>query len=158
MIKSDFSEFAKIIKEFITLFDELIPIEQEKLDAAVKNRVTFVEECMHKEQAAVLRLRGLEQKREKEQTELGMENYRFRQILEEIPEETASIFRPLFEQLSQQVQTLQSLNESTRDSIEVNLHVIQSSLAADHTGRDTYSASGKRNAPDNKKHFTSRKV
>ena len=152
MIKSDFSEFAKIIKEFITLFDELIPIEQEKLDAAVKNRVTFVEECMHKEQAAVLRLRGLEQKREKEQTELGMENYRFR------PEETASIFRPLFEQLSQQVQTLQSLNESARDSIEVNLHVIQSSLAADHTGRDTYSASGKRNAPDNKKHFTSRKV
>ncbi len=32
---------------------------------AVNNRVSFVEESMHKEQAAILKLRGLEQKREK---------------------------------------------------------------------------------------------
>ena len=61
---NDFTDFKKIIEELIALFDHLIPIEQEKLDAAIKNRVTFVEDCMHKEQAAVLQLRGLEQKRE----------------------------------------------------------------------------------------------
>lgn len=82
---NDFTAFTKVIEEFITLFDHLIEIEQEKLDAAVKNRVTFVEDCMHKEQAAVLQLRGLEQKREAEQKHLGMEGYTFRQILEEAP-------------------------------------------------------------------------
>ena len=45
---NDFTAFSKIIEEFIALFDHLIPIEQEKLDAAVKNRITFVEDCMHK--------------------------------------------------------------------------------------------------------------
>ena len=78
---NDFTAFSKIIEEFIALFDHLIPIEQEKLDAAVKNRITFVEDCMHKEQAAVLQLRGLEQKREAQQKLLGMEGYTFRQIL-----------------------------------------------------------------------------
>ena len=69
---NDFSAFIEIIEEFIQLFDELIPVEQEKLDAAIKNRITFVEECMNKEQAAVLKLRGLEQKRENAKKALGM--------------------------------------------------------------------------------------
>ena len=89
---NDFSQFTEIIKEFIALFDNLIPIEQEKLDAAVKNRITFVEDCMHKEQAAVLKLRGLEQRREAEQKRLGMEGYTFRQILEHVPDDDR--FRP----------------------------------------------------------------
>ena len=42
---NDFTAFTTIIEELIALFDHLIPIEQEKLDAAVKNRVTFVEDC-----------------------------------------------------------------------------------------------------------------
>ena len=88
---NDFTAFSKIIEEFIALFDHLIPIEQEKLDAAVKNRITFVEDCMHKEQAAVLQLRGLEQKREAQQKLLGMEGYTFRQILEHAPEEEVAV-------------------------------------------------------------------
>ena len=44
----EFSNYIKILEEFIDFFDNLIPIEQEKLDAAIKNRVSFVEECMQK--------------------------------------------------------------------------------------------------------------
>ena len=50
---NDFSAFADLMKQFIELFDTLIPIEQDKLDATVKNRVAIVEDFMHKEQAAV---------------------------------------------------------------------------------------------------------
>ena len=142
---NDFTAFTKVIEEFITLFDHLIEIEQEKLDAAVKNRVTFVEDCMHKEQAAVLQLRGLEQKREAEQKHLGMEGYTFRQILEEAPEEVSASLSP-------------SVSESAKDIIEVNLHMIQSALASEGPGRDIYSASGKKTDNDNRKRFTSRSV
>lgn len=154
----DFSVFIQLIEEFIAFFDELIPVEQEKLDAAIKNRVSFVEECMHKEQAAILRLRGLEQKRENEQKQLDMEGYSFRQILEHVPEDTAAILSPLFDRLSEQVRVLQSLSEDAKSSIEVNLHMIQSALAADSSGRETYSASGTKKEAENKKHFTSRSV
>lgn len=154
----EFLNFIKIIEEFIDFFDNLIPIEQEKLEAAIKNRVSFVEECMHKEQAAVLRLRGLEQKREKEQEKLGMKDYTFRQILEEAPEDVASVLKPLFDKMSEQVTQFQSISDNAKDIIEVNLHVIQSSLAGNSPGRETYSASGKKNDNKNPNHFTSRSV
>lgn len=155
---ADFSNFIKIIEEFIDFFDNLIPIEQEKLEAAIKNRVSFVEECMHKEQAAVLRLRGLEQKREREQENLGMKDYTFRQILEKVPAEVSSVLKPLFDRMSEQVTQFQSISDSAKDIIEVNLHVIQSSLAEQTPGRETYSASGKKNNTENHNHFTSRSV
>ncbi len=154
----EFSNYIKIIEEFIDFFDSLIPIEQEKLDAAVKNRVSFVEECMHKEQAAVLRLRGLEQKREKEQESLGMKDYTFRQILEKVPEDIYSFLKPLFDRMSEQVTQFQSISDSAKDMIEVNLHLIQASLAEKTPGRETYSASGKKSDSDQPNHFTSRSV
>jgi microcompartment protein CcmL/EutN len=155
---SEFSNFIKIIEEFIDFFDHLIPIEQEKLEAAIKNRVSFVEECMHKEQAAVLRLRGLEQKREKEQERLGMKDYSFRQILDRVPEDVSSVLKPLFDRMSEQVRQFQSISDNAKDIIEVNLHVIQSSLAEKAPGRETYSASGQKKDHDTTKHFTSRSV
>ena len=155
---NDFTAFTKIIEELITLFDHLIPIEQEKLDAAVKNRVSFVEDCMHKEQAAVLQLRGLEQKRESEQKRLGMEGYAFRQILECAPEEAAAILNPLFDQLAERVRTFQSVSASARDIIEVNLHVIQRALAAEGPGKATYSAAGQKKNDNKRNNFTSRSI
>lgn len=155
---NDFTAFTKIIEELVTLFDHLIPIEQEKLDAAVKNRVSFVEDCMHKEQAAVLQLRGLEQKRESEQKRLGMEGYTFRQILEHAPEEAVSILNPLFDQLAERVRTFQSISASARDIIEVNLHVIQSALVSETRGKATYSAAGQKKDDNKRNNFTSRSI
>lgn len=154
----EFSNFIKIIEEFIDFFDTLIPIEQEKLEAAIHNRVSFVEESMHKEQAAVLRLRGLEQKREKEQEKLGMKDYTFRQILENAPDNVSSELSPLFDRMSEQVRQFQSISGNAKDIIEVNLHVIQSSLAEKAPGRETYSASGRKNDNESPNHFTSRSV
>ena len=47
-----------------TLFRSLTTVEQQKLDAAVANDLSILEDCMKKEQAFVLRLRGLEQQRD----------------------------------------------------------------------------------------------
>ena len=153
---NDFTAFTKVIEEFITLFDHLISIEQEKLDAAVKNRVTFVEDCM--EQAAVLQLRGLEQKRETEQKRLGMEGFTFRRILEEAPSETAASLKPLFDQLSERVTAFRSVSDSAKNIIEVNLHVIQRALVAEGPGKATYSAAGQKKNDNKRNNFTSRSI
>lgn len=155
---SDFSAFADLMKEFIEFFDTLIPIEQDKLDATVKNRVGILEDFMHKEQAAVMRLRGLEQKREAEQKRLGLEGCTFRQILEKIPDTDAAMLKPLFDRVDSQVRTMQSLSGSIRDAIEVNLRVIELNLAGNPVGKATYSASGQKTEKENTKHFSSRSV
>ena len=156
---NDFSGFVKIMKEFIELFDELIPVEQAKLDAAVKNRPTFVEDCMNKEQAAILRMRGLEQKREAEQKKLGLEGLTFRQILEQVPDETAHFLKPLFDTLSERVTTFRSTSGSAKEAIEINLHMIQSAIASRQAGPNTYTPAGTvRKSGGNTTHFTSRSV
>lgn len=127
---SEWSSFAEIIKEFIQLFDALISVEQTKLDSAVANKVSFVEECMNKEQAAILKLRGLENKREAEQARLGAEGLTFRQILANVSEEDSLILKPLFEELSGKVQDFQSISSSAREMIELNLHNIRGALHA----------------------------
>lgn len=155
---SDFSAFADLMKEFIEFFDTLIPLEQDKLDATVKNRVSLLEDYMHKEQAAVMRLRGLEQKREAEQKRLGLEGCTFRQILEKVPDMDAAMLKPLFDRLDNQVNTMQSLSRSIKDAIDVNLRVIELNLAGDSSGRVTYSATGQKAEKGNTRHFSSRSV
>lgn len=152
---NEFSAFIDVIKEFLRLFESLISIEQTKLDAAVKNRVSFVEDCMNKEQAAILHLRGLEQKREQAQKELGMEGLTFREILEKAPSDVEDVLRPMFDRLSGQIRTFQTLSESAKESIEVNLHMIQ--LASNPAEKGTYSHDGNKQH-DNNRHFTSRSV
>ncbi len=154
---NEYSFFIEIIKEFIQLFEALVSVEQTKLDAAVNNKVSFVEECMNKEQAAVLKLKGLEQKRENAQKELGLEGLTFRQILEKVPENVQSELSPLFDRLSELVQSFQSVSDSAKDIIELNLHMIQSAIVSKEVVPPASSES-KKNNKEGPAHFTSRSV
>lgn len=87
-----------------------------------------------------------------------MKDYTFRQILEHAPQEAASVLKPLFDRLSEQVRTFQSINENAKAAIEVNLHMIQEALASKAPGQATYSASGSKKSNPNNGHFTSRSV
>ena len=154
---NEYSFFIEIIKEFIQLFEALVSVEQTKLDAAVNNKVSFVEECMNKEQAAVLKLKGLEHRREDAQKALGLQDLTFRQILEKVPEDVRSELSPLFDRLSELVQSFQSVSDSAKEIIELKLHMIQASIASQEAAPHTPSESKK----DNKggtAHFTSRSV
>ena len=59
-------QFEQIINQMIALFEENLPLEQEKLRAVQEDDVAAVEDCMKREQAVVLQMRGLEKKRELE--------------------------------------------------------------------------------------------
>ena len=86
-----FESFCQLLQEYIDLFDHLIQIEEEKIEAVNKNQITFVENCMNHEQAAVLKLRGLELQREKSLEELGCSGLSFRQIIEKRPDFSPSL-------------------------------------------------------------------
>ena len=81
---------------------------------------------MKKEQAFVLRLRGLEQQRDSLQRKLKMKDLKFREILSRVPDEVKEELTPLFQELSEKVRIFQSINASAQDAISVNLHKIQS--------------------------------
>ena len=90
--------------------------------------VTYVEDCMNKEQAAVLKLRGLDKKREACQKNMGFEGYTFQQILENTTGEEQSRLRQLFSTLSYHVSLFQDTNESARAMLEISLHNINKAI------------------------------
>ena len=126
------NEFTAVVEDLVELFEELIEIEQIKIEAVKKNMVSYVEDCMNREQAAVLKLRGLEKKRETCQKNMGFEGYTFKQILEATTGEEHSRLRQLFDTLSHHVSLFQDTNESARAMLEISLHNINKAILRTH--------------------------
>lgn len=152
----DLSAFEKVIRQLIELFDRIIPLEQSKLEAVSQKKVELLEEIIKKEQAEVMTLRGLDQKRERIQAELGWKDLTFRNILKEVPEEQQLELQGLFDELSERVTTFQTVTESSKTMIEVNLHAINQMMAGRTGGTQTYKEDGSVEAGT--AHFTDRRI
>lgn len=148
------NEFQRVLKELIELFTQLTGIEQVKLEAAAGNHVATVEECMTKEQALTMKLRGLEKEREKYQAEAGYEGMTFHQILEQASEQEAKELLPLFDGLSRVIQMCQEVNEDSQKILKTNLHMIERALKEKEGS--TYTGDGKNEAES--RHLTNRRV
>lgn len=156
---ADMTGFRELMKQFIELFDRMIPLEQEKLNVVKQNQVSALEELIKKEQAEIMVLRGLDQKRESQQKELGFENMTFQEILERLPEEQHKEFQGLFDTLGNRVKDFQSITESSKAIMEVNLHAINKMVA-----QKTYGSANVRTYEDDGSvrpetaHFTDRRI
>ena len=147
-------EFKKIIEQLISVFQQLTKIEHVKLDAAAGKHVGTVEDCVTQQQALLLRLRGLEQSREREQKKAGYEGLQFREILERCPDSEREGLFQLFDSLSREIQMFREVNADSNEILKTNLHMIDKALRT-KTGK-TYNSDGKDET--NVRHMTSRRV
>lgn len=156
-----FNDFKTVVGNLIALIEEFNQLETEKLKAVQQNRVTFVEEAMKKEQAAIMKLRGLDKKREAIQKDLGWERLTFQQILSQVTVVEKEELEPLFEQLSGRVQTFDNTRDCAQKALEISLHHINTAIAKKAAeGNRAYTSDGtpsKLNQSSNH-HLRSRKV
>ncbi len=152
----DLSAFQEVIRQLIEFFDRMIPLEQSKLDVVSRNRVSELEEIIKKEQAEIMALRGLDQRRERLQEEFGWKGMTFQEILKQLPEEQQREAGPLFDELALRVNTFQSVTESSRTIMEVNLHAINQMIARKTGGARTYGEDG--SVQTGTTHFTDRRI
>lgn len=117
-----------VLQETNDLLIEMKADAQKKFDAAVNHQIIELENCMKKEQALVLRLRGLEQKREKVQKQMGYEHLTFRQIIEKQPAESRESLEKLFLQMQDHLKHYQEIAKSANQALEINLHRIDRTL------------------------------
>ena len=146
----DLSAFRELIRQFIELFDRMLPLEQSKLEVVSRNQVALLEDIIKKEQAEIMALRGLDQRRERMQEELGWKDLTFQEILRRLPEEE----RP--DELAARVTQFQSVTESSKTIMEVNLHAINQMAARQGGGTKTYKEDGSVEAGP--AHFTDRRI
>ncbi len=156
---ADMTKFADLIRQFIELFDRMIPLEQEKLNVVKQNQVSALEDIIKREQAEIMALRGLDQKRERLQKDLGFAELTFQEILERVSGEEHGELQQLFDELSGRVKEFRSVTESSKTMMEVNLHAINKMVAQKTYGSAnvrTYEGDGsvRPDAP----HFTDRRI
>lgn len=152
-------DFIKIIVELIQFFEELIQTENEKLDAISKNNVFKLEDCMKKEQVSILKLKGLDKKRETIQSDLSFGNLSFREILSKVDASQKSRLEPLFRQLEEKVSFYNGISQSAKTAIELNIHNIDKKLATlkKENPSHIYSNNGTM-ANSNRTNFTNKRV
>lgn len=127
-MKDAFEQFVGIIQELIQLFQHLIEVEEGKVEVVRKNQVIALEECMNQEQAAILKLRGLEQKREQLLESMGYGGFTFRRILEECPSAQKDILSPLFQELEKNIASFKEVNDNGKELLQLNLHKIETAM------------------------------
>lgn len=149
------NNFISTIKDLIELFQRLAIIEENKIEASSKNRISFIEECIKEEQAGVLQLRGLDKKREDAQKNMGYANYSFKDILNQVSKEEQEILQPLFIELEQLVSRFKYASKSAQQIIELNLNQINS-LISEQEGGVSYDKS--RTIKTGSINFTSKKI
>lgn len=154
------NDFKIVVGDLILLLEAFNKTEAEKLEAVQQNRVTFVEESMKKEQAAIMKLRGLDKKRESIQKDLGWEGMSFQQILSQVNDVEREDLRPLFEELNRSLKQFQDTKDSAQQALEINLHHINKQLAkkaAEEGGAYNSNGSAKKTEKP-VRHFTNRKI
>lgn len=129
-----FEEFTSVIRDLTELTASISQVEEAKALAASEKRHEKLDGYIQKEQAYILQLRGLEQKRIRLAASLGWESLTFRKILETAGPDQKECLEPLFYGLEQQLQMLEQSRKSSEQIINVRLHELQVLLAQKEGG------------------------
>lgn len=108
---------------------ELAQQEEEKASAASERRHEALDGCIRQEQALLMKLKGLEQRRTELIGQLGWDSLTFRQILSQAPEAEKVLMEPLFFSLDWEIGRLRRAHEAANRIIGSRIHELQIFLA-----------------------------
>lgn len=124
-----FQDFILVIEDLAVLSEKIAQMEEAKAEAASLKRHELLDDYMQEEQAQILKLRGLEQRRIRLTQALGWDSLTFRQILEQAQPDQVRQLSPCFEELEQQLKRLQQSRKAAEQIINVRIHELQVAIA-----------------------------
>lgn len=122
-------DFHNIVIHLIELLEALIAIEKEKLEAVTSKNLDTLNNCIKNEQVLVLKLKGFDKKREQILSTLGYHGLSYKEIIARLPAEQKEESIKLFTTLQQATDEFHAINDSVKIALDVNLHVINTTLS-----------------------------
>ncbi len=119
---SNFKELKALLNEHAALFDQLIDFENMKLDAIAANDLVALEQQMKDEQVFLMKLKVLDQKRDRLLSENQLEGKTFRELIEIAVGEDQLELQNIFNGLSVKLDELKAATSSTKKYIDLHLH------------------------------------
>lgn len=125
MAQASWRDYLSLMKSLTHALQELTGVEQDKNAAAARGDLAGVEECMKREQALSMTLRGFDQKREAMLAQLGLPGLTLSRLEDSSPEELRLESKAVAEELRRNYELFQAASQVARDTLEVNLRAIE---------------------------------
>lgn len=129
-------EFVSCITDIHHAVNDITHREEAKADAAASHSHSKMSGLIQQEQAQILKLRGLEQRRHQLAAALLWDGLTFQQILQAVPDSHKGQLDALFTELKLQLRHLTSARDTADQIIRLRLQEFTESLSAmgDNTG------------------------
>lgn len=144
---SDYKSLLDLLQKYVDLFESLTENQDKKIQAIKGYNNEALNECMKKEQADTLLLRGFDKKRLLLQDKLSLNAMSFREMLPKIPEEFQPDFVQMLRKLSGSYDAYRVSADCAKQLIELNIYrlsgVIEELKKKTNTSSaDVYTAEG----------------
>ena len=116
------TDLNNIVIQITAFMEEVSISEQEKLTAITGKNLTALDQCMKKQQAQILKLRGLDKKREQIQTDLGFSNISYKGIIQQLNGLEEQTCTDLFNKLQVATDAFYTLNSITKTALKDNIY------------------------------------
>ena len=123
------NEFARSIALITDVVKDIRQIEEQKAVSASEGHHDKMSGLIQREQAILLKLRGLEQNRLHQVEALGWKDLTFREILSSVSEEQKDLLLPLFTELDRELKVLTDARDSADRIIALRLTEFQKALS-----------------------------
>ena len=122
-------EFIHVIEKLTDTLNQMAVVETAKAQAAASNQPRLLDGYIREEQAAILKIRGLEHHRMELAEILGWKDMTFRQILAGASPDGRSLLEPLFHRLEESLSSLTRARDNSDRMIKVRLHELETAAA-----------------------------
>ena len=128
---TEWKDYLGLLDSLAGIMGQLTEIEQEKTAAVSRGDVNAVDDCMKREQALSMSLRGMDQKRERMLAQLGLKNISLRELEDHAPEGMKMETKATAEKLRQSYALFQGVSQLARDTLECHLRAIEKAQAGE---------------------------
>lgn len=129
----------EILKESADLYKIFLELEYKKYDIAIKDDIVALDDIVSKEQVFYLKMRGLEQKREKLIEEMGMKGKSIKEIIELSDEEQRPMLIEAYDELYKLILDVKKISKLCKTVIEVRMNRIHKAMSQLGEKKNTYS-------------------
>ncbi len=116
-----FHSFAQALQQLSGVVRQLTEAETAKAEAAAAREHKRMDSFLKEEQALILKVRGLEQQRDRHAAVLGWKGLTFRQVLKAANEEEAAVLSPIFSAMEENLAQLTDAKETAGRIITTRL-------------------------------------
>ncbi|WP_313341629.1 flagellar protein FlgN [Sedimentibacter sp.] len=134
-----------ILKESTDLYKSFLELEYKKYDAVIKNDIELLDDIVSKEQVHYMKMRGLDQKREKLVDAMGCKGMTLKEIIKTDKIQDNNELTEKYNELSEIIFEVKKINSLCKTLIEVRMHKIDDALVQLGEKDNTYSNTENKN-------------